>query len=149
MLCNWILITLKFVPEVQLTKFRFCLSNGLVLNRRSHYMDQSNNAGVTWPQWVNSYKHINSLWPSDTIWRHKSGSKLAQVMACCLMAPSHYLNLLYPPAQQSWRGVYWFHLVRLSVRIQNPVCTVSSTILTESISYLHILTCNTPSEVAW
>ena len=27
-----------------------------------------------------------------TIWRHKSGSTLAQVMACCLTAPSHYLN---------------------------------------------------------
>ena len=38
------------------------------------------------PQWV------NSLWPSDTIWRHKSGSILDQVMACCLTAPSHYLN---------------------------------------------------------
>ena len=35
---------------------------------------------------------VNSLWPSDTIWRHKSGSTLDQVMACCLMAPSHYLN---------------------------------------------------------
>ena len=35
---------------------------------------------------------VNSLWPSDIIWRHKSGSTLAQVMACCLMAPSHYLN---------------------------------------------------------
>ena len=35
---------------------------------------------------------VNSLWPSDAIWRHKSGSPLAQVMACCLMASSHYLN---------------------------------------------------------
>ena len=35
---------------------------------------------------------VNSLWHSDTIWRHKSGSTLAQVMACCLTAPSHYLN---------------------------------------------------------
>ena len=35
---------------------------------------------------------INSLWPSDTIWRQRSGSKLAQVMACCLTAPSPYLN---------------------------------------------------------
>ena len=33
-----------------------------------------------------------SLWPSDTIWWHGSGSTLALVMACCLMAPSHYLN---------------------------------------------------------
>ena len=34
----------------------------------------------------------NSLRPSDTIWRHRSGSTLAQVMAYFLMAPSHYLN---------------------------------------------------------
>ena len=39
-----------------------------------------------------STSRINSLWPSDTIWWHKSGSTLAQVMACCLTAPSHYLN---------------------------------------------------------
>ena len=32
------------------------------------------------------------LGPSDAIWRHRFGSTLAQVMACCLMAPSHYLN---------------------------------------------------------
>ena len=46
---------------------------------------------------------FKSLWPSDTIWRHKSGSTLAQVMACCLPAPSHYLN-------QCWliiRKVQW------------------------------------------
>ena len=36
--------------------------------------------------------HIKSLWPSDAIWRHRSGSTLTQVMACCLTAPSHYLN---------------------------------------------------------
>ena len=35
---------------------------------------------------------FNSLWPSDTTWRQRSGSTLAQVMACCLTAPSHYLN---------------------------------------------------------
>ena len=35
---------------------------------------------------------FNSLRPSDAIWRHRSGSTLAQVMACRLMAPSHYLN---------------------------------------------------------
>ena len=33
---------------------------------------------------------FNSLWPSD-IWWHRSGSTLAQVIACCLMAPGHYL----------------------------------------------------------
>ena len=35
---------------------------------------------------------FNSLWPSDAIWQHRSGSTLAQIMACCLTAPSHYLN---------------------------------------------------------
>ena len=35
---------------------------------------------------------INSLMPSDAIWRQRTGSTLAQVMACCLTAPSHYLN---------------------------------------------------------
>ena len=34
---------------------------------------------------------VNSLWPSDAIWQHRSGSTLDQVMACCLTAPSHYL----------------------------------------------------------
>ena len=34
----------------------------------------------------------NSLWPSYATWRHWSGMTLDQVMACCLMAPSHYLN---------------------------------------------------------
>ena len=35
---------------------------------------------------------INSLWPSDAIWRQGSRSTLVQVMACCLTAPRHYLN---------------------------------------------------------
>ena len=41
------------------------------------------------------FKHnamFNSLWPYDAIWRHSSGSTLVQLMACCLMAPSYYLN---------------------------------------------------------
>ena len=35
---------------------------------------------------------IDSLWPSDTISRQRYGSTLSQVMACCVTAPSHYLN---------------------------------------------------------
>ena len=47
--------------------------------------------GGTWQlkQWK---RNVNSLWPSDAIWQQRSGSTLAQVMACCLTAPSHYLN---------------------------------------------------------
>ena len=46
---------------------------------------------------------IKSLRPSDDTWQHWSWTTLAQVMACCLTAPSHYLN-------QCWliiRGVLW------------------------------------------
>ena len=42
--------------------------------------------GIAHPQWV------NSLWGSNTIWQIWSESTLAQVMACCLTTPSHYLN---------------------------------------------------------
>ena len=41
---------------------------------------------ITRPQWV------NSLWPTDAIRRQRSRSRLVQVVACCLTAPSHYLN---------------------------------------------------------
>ena len=35
---------------------------------------------------------VNSWRPRDAIWWCSSGSTLAQVMVCCLTAPSHYLN---------------------------------------------------------
>ena len=35
---------------------------------------------------------INLLRPSDAIWQQITGLTLAQVMASCLTAPSHYLN---------------------------------------------------------
>ena len=44
---------------------------------------------------LSSWQHwgtVDSLWLSDAIWQHRSGSVLAQVMAYCLTAPSHYLN---------------------------------------------------------
>ena len=43
------------------------------------------------------------MWPSDAIWRHGYGSALAQVMACCLTAPSHHLNQCW----LSMREVLW------------------------------------------
>ena len=51
---------------------------------------------------------------------------------------SHYT----PRFNEVERGVYWYHLVRLSVCGQNRVRSVSSTILIRSISYLHILSSN-------
>ena len=57
--------------------------------------------------WVNLC-YINPLWPSGAIWRHGSGSTLAQVMACCLTAPSHYLN-------QCWLIIsdVWWHFLEM------------------------------------
>ena len=51
------------------------------------HVSKSGHWGLTW---IN----FNSLWPSDTIswWWHRSESALAQAMAWCLMAPSHYLK---------------------------------------------------------
>ena len=43
-------------------------------------------------QWCWHHFRFNSLWPNDAIWRHRSGSTLVQVMACCLTASSHYLS---------------------------------------------------------
>ena len=37
-------------------------------------------------------ERVNSLCSSDAIWQQGSRSTLVQVMACCLTAPSHYLN---------------------------------------------------------
>ena len=63
--------------------------------------------GVTRSQWV------NSLGPSETKWRQRTGSTLAQVMACCLPAPSHYLNqrwlimnlMLWHPPESNFIGI--------------------------------------------
>ena len=56
-----------------------------------------------WKYLISDIWPVHSLWPRDTIWWHGSGSTLAQVMAWCLMAPSHYLK-------QCWliiKGVHW------------------------------------------
>ena len=47
---------------------------------------------VWWGNLWMGHLGINTLWPSDTIWQCRYGLKLAQVMACCLLALSHYLN---------------------------------------------------------
>ena len=65
---------------------------------------------------------LNSLWPSDAIWWQRFGSTVAQVMAWCCQAPSHYLN-------QCWfiiTGVLWLSSIRpisqevLKVSIHKP-----------------------------
>ena len=56
------------------------------------------------PSIVLSAMIIDWLWPSDAIWRHRYGSTLYQVVACCLTVPSHYMN-------KSWfatKKVTWY-----------------------------------------
>ena len=65
---------------------------------------------------------VNSLWPSacsDAIRRQETESTLAQVMACCLTAPSHYLN-------QCWliiSKVLWQSSKGIMVRRSEDTCT--------------------------
>ena len=42
--------------------------------------------------WIVQSITFNPSGPRNGIWRWKSWSTLVQVMACCLTAPSHYLN---------------------------------------------------------
>ena len=70
---------------------------------------------------------VNSLWSSDAIWQHRSGSPLAQVMACCLTAPSHYLNQcwlslvrfcgIHLRAIQQRAPKYLFYIISLKIRL--------------------------------
>ena len=41
---------------------------------------------------LTTIKQFNSLWLSDAIWRWRSWSTVVNALACCLTAPSHYLN---------------------------------------------------------
>ena len=55
---------------------------------------------------VPGHGKFNALWPSDAIWRHRSGSILAQAMACCLTTPNHYMN----PCWLVIGGDLWYSL---------------------------------------
>ena len=47
---------------------------------------------LDWRMSDSQLTHVNSLWASDAIWWHRSGSTLVQVKARCLTAQRHYLN---------------------------------------------------------
>ena len=64
-----------------------------------HYLSQ------WWPRCLSSYgiirpQWVNSLWSNEVISKYRSGTTLLQVMACCLMASSHYLNQCCLKCQQ-------------------------------------------------
>ena len=57
---------------------------------------------------------FNSLWPSDAIWWHRSGSTWAQLLACCLTAPSHYLNQCWLIISKVPVAFTWGYIIRKS-----------------------------------
>ena len=59
---------------------------------------------------------IDSLCPSDVIWQHRYCSTMAQILACCLMAPSHYLT-------SSWRRhqMETFSTLKAICAVNSPV----------------------------
>ena len=82
-------VSMKFVPKgpinnipalVQIMAWRppgdKPLSEPMMVSLTTHIC-------VTWPQWVNSILHSRFEYTLD------------QLMACCLMAPRHYLNQCY------------------------------------------------------
>ena len=95
------------VSVTQPTTEKNCILMELImlylLKCTTKYLWQALNIGRSFPSFI-----INSLWPSDAIWRQRSWSTLAQVMACCLTAPSHFLNqcwLIISEAQwHSYKG---------------------------------------------
>ena len=84
-----------------------CVWNCGLSSHWTGILDPAGGSQVHWHEKWASCKYINSLWLSDIIWRHRSGSTLAQVLACCLAAPSHYLN-------QCWLKIINIHYSAVS-----------------------------------
>ena len=79
------------------------------------------------PLWLNNHCLSLSLSLSlslrynDTIWWQRSGSTLAQVMADCVMAPSHYLNQCWPAINlctMNCMGVHELNLYHINWLVQ-------------------------------
>ena len=66
----------------------------------SHFWEMLKNENMFYVSWNKSCTAVNS----DAIWRHRSESTLAQVMAWCLTAPSHYLNQYWFLISVQWHS---------------------------------------------
>ena len=66
---------------------------------------------------------INSLGPSDAICQQRSESPFAQVMACCLTAPSHYQAITWTNVDLSSVRLSDIHLRASSQEIRQPSIT--------------------------
>ena len=73
---------------------------------------------------------VNSLGPSYAIWQKRPGSTLAQVMACCLTAPSHYLNCDCSSVKSSD-----IHIMAISQEMPHSLITKIYLKITSKISF--------------
>ena len=86
--------------------------------------------------WRNREDNVNSLWSREAMWQPRPKSTLAQVMACCLMAPSHYLNNANLPSIRSFEN----QLRAISNEIPQPLITK----ITLNITYEYKISFKSP-----
>ena len=95
-------------------------ADGLALYKQQAVIITNKNNSVTYTcMYIWTSEWVNSLWPSDTIWHHRSSSTLVQKMAYCLNIPSHYRATTYlgyfwephgapsPMGSQKYPWFYW------------------------------------------
>ena len=99
---------------------------------------------------------LNSLWPSDTIWRNGTSSTLVQVMACGLTAQSEYLDQLWVIARGVARQIDRKYSIYQSLKwvwilFFLNYCHSSQWPMSERVNYLLflVITQKLSSEVPW
>ena len=86
----WLLSCLLACPQRVILLLMATASRQLVVLRQQCL--QRTTLDYNWCTIMELFFYINSSWTNDPIWHQRSWAKLVQVMACCLMAPSRYLN---------------------------------------------------------
>ena len=104
----------------------------LVVNHKIWFSSKKILYMKEWSILCNSF--MNSLWANDAIGWYRYGSTLTQVMACCLMAPSRYLN-------QCWllsiSRVLWHNFTGSDQDINFKMNLINTLISDYQISYMH------------
>ena len=94
----------------------------------------TNSQFLHWSWWFEFYLvFVNSLWPSEVKWWLRFGSTLFQVMAWCLMAPSHYLHQCWHSSMKSCGNC----LRAISLEMVKTSILDTSLKITKSILQLH------------
>ena len=80
------------------------------LNQLAWFRTMAGDGGGQCAYFIQPTVLVNSLLPSDAIWRHRSGSTLAQTMAYCLLVLRHYLNQCWLLVNEvQWQSPCQFH----------------------------------------